>query len=62
MSAVFNLNMTSGEARVALYKAAEGKSTDEVKALKRDYIEIIDKIRLRDKERFRDCLTTEPLE
>jgi len=40
MSAVFNVNMTSSEARIAYFKACEGKSKEEREEIQKKYFPV----------------------
>ena len=43
-NSIFNENMTSNEARIALFSAVEGKNKAEIEQIKAEYSEVLPKI------------------
>ena len=47
---IFNEHMTSNEARIALFKAVEGKTSEEISQLKTEYSNVLPAILKRESE------------
>ena len=51
---IFNEQMTSNEARIALFKAVEGKTKEEIEQIKAEYLKVLPVINERERKLSED--------